>query len=65
MIAVVTIPQGGEDMSEAKVSVGTLLSVDEAKRLDDLAALTRDSRAAVIRRAVRELCERELEEPGR
>ncbi len=52
-------------MSEATVSVGTLLSVDEAKRLDDLAALTRDSRAAVIRRAVRELCERELEEPGR
>ena len=49
-------------MSEAKVSVGTLLSVDEAKRLDDLAALTRDSRAAVIRRAVRAA---ELEEPGR
>jgi len=42
-----------------KVNVGVLLEVDEVERLDAVARATRDSRAGVVRRAIRELLARE------
>lgn len=45
-----------------KVNVGVLLEVDEVLRLDTVAAATRDSRAGVVRRAIRELLAREAEQ---
>ncbi len=45
---------------EGKINIGSLLPVSEARRLDELAARTRDSRASVMRRAIAELCDREL-----